>query len=40
LDWFCRRVSGDGLSGVRYHPREIAMVLGGLLLLMLLGMWR
>ena len=30
---------GMGLSGVRYHPREIAMVLGGLLLLMLLGMW-
>ncbi len=30
---------GMGLSGVRYHPREIAMVLGGMLLLMLLGMW-
>jgi hypothetical protein len=30
---------GMGLSGVRYHPRELAMMLGGLLLLMLLGMW-
>ena len=30
---------GMGLSGVRYHPGELAMVLGGLLLFMLLGIW-
>ena len=30
---------GMGLSGVRYHPGELAMVLGGVLLFMLLGIW-
>jgi hypothetical protein len=29
---------GMGLSGARYHPREMALVLGGMLLLMLAGM--
>ena len=30
---------GMGLSGVRYRAREMAMVLGGLLILMLAGIW-
>jgi len=30
---------GMGLSGVRYQAREMAMILGGLLLLALLGIW-
>lgn len=30
---------GMGLSGRQYSPREIALLLGGMLLLMLLGMW-
>jgi hypothetical protein len=30
---------GMGLSGVRYRAQEMAMILGGLLILMLAGMW-